>query len=129
AATSPGSATTYVKYPARFLISLSPPERAHVAPPSFERTRPPESASTSAHTRSWLTGETARPILPMIPCGSPRLRVISFHVSPPSVDFQIPLPGPPDTTSPARRTPCRTPTYSRRGWGGSIARPIAPALP
>ena len=36
------------------------------------------------------------PILPTSPCaGSPGLRVISFHVSPPSVDLKKPLPGPP----------------------------------
>src|SRR5215813_5907952 len=34
-------------------------------------------------------------ILPTTPCGSPGLRVISRHVSPPSVDLKRPLPGPP----------------------------------
>ncbi len=49
-----------------------------------------------AHTRSGLAGETATPILPMnLPFGPPGLRVISVHVSPPSVDLNRPLSGPP----------------------------------
>ena len=52
--------------------------------------------SIRAHTRPAFTGEAATPILPRIPfCGMPWLRVMSVQVSPPSVDFQIPLPGPP----------------------------------
>src|SRR5919107_674136 len=35
------------------------------------------------------------PIRPTTPEGSPGLRVISRHVSPPSVDLKRPLPGPP----------------------------------
>ena len=40
-------------------------------------------------------GDTATPILPMRPRGMPGLRVNSVHVSPPSVDLNRPLDGPP----------------------------------
>ena len=39
--------------------------------------------------------ETVIPILPSVPRGRPVARDKSRHVSPPSVDFQMPLPGPP----------------------------------
>ena len=61
-------------------------------PASSLRYKPPSSASTMANTRSGLAGDTATPIFPMSfgsPCAS------RVHVSPPSTDFQIPLPGPP----------------------------------
>jgi hypothetical protein len=45
-----------------------------------------------ANTRSEFAGDTAMPIFPTS-LGSPS--VIRCHVSPPSVDFQMPLPGPP----------------------------------
>src|SRR5258708_32379424 len=38
--------------------------------------------------------DTATPILPSMPEGSPGLRVISVQCSPPSVDLNSPLPGP-----------------------------------
>src|SRR3954466_5471856 len=67
----------------------------HVAPPSSELNSPPFSFSTSAYTRFESAPEMATLILPTSPCGSPGLRVISRHVSPPSVDLNRPLPGPP----------------------------------
>ena len=39
--------------------------------------------------------DTATPILPSTPFGNPGLRVISVQCSPPSVDLNNPLPGPP----------------------------------
>src|SRR5580765_8124994 len=39
--------------------------------------------------------DTATPILPSTPFGNPGLRVISIQCSPPSVDLNNPLPGPP----------------------------------
>ena len=61
---------------------------------------PPGSASIMAKTRSGLARETSIDVFPMT-SGSPAL--ISDHVSPPSVDFQKPLPGPPLTTCHGRR--------------------------
>ena len=124
----PGSANTCVKYQARWRISWSSLVRVQLTPPSSERNSPPESASTSAQTRSWSRGETARPIFPMIPLGRPLLRVISVQLSPPSVDLKTPLPAPPDTSSQGRRTACQSPAYRIRGLTGSSARSIAPVL-
>jgi hypothetical protein len=41
------------------------------------------------------SAETATPILPSMPEGRPGLRVMSFQVSPPSVDLKSLLAGPP----------------------------------
>ena len=68
---------------------------AHVAPASSERKSPPFSFSTSAYTRLELAPLTATPMRPTSPAGIPVLRVISLHVSPPSVLLNRPLPGPP----------------------------------
>jgi hypothetical protein len=60
----------------------------HVCPPSSVRYTPPESCSICAHTRLGFAGETASPIFPTIPVGSPRAVRIRFaHVAPPSVDL------------------------------------------
>src|ERR1041385_5792878 len=67
----------------------------HVAPASSEMNRPPFSFSTSAYTRVGSAEDTATPILPSMPDGSPRARVMSVHASPPSVDFHRLEPGPP----------------------------------
>jgi len=66
-----------------------------VLPPSSDLKRPPSRFSIKAQTRSEFNGETAIPIIPTNPSGSPLFLVISFHVSPPSVDFQRPDPSPP----------------------------------
>src|SRR5439155_5656421 len=124
-----GSANTCVKYQARCRISWSSLVRVQLAPPSSERNSPPESASTSAHTRSWSKGETARPSFPMSPLGRPLLRVISVQLSPPSVDLKNPLPAPPETSSQGRRTACHSPAYRMRGLTASSAKSIAPVLP
>ena len=69
--------------------------RSQVAPPSSERKSPPSSASTMAQTRSARAGETATPILPLSPAGKPGLPLRSCQLSPPSVERQSPLSGPP----------------------------------
>ena len=68
---------------------------AQVRPALSERKTPPSSASTIAQTRSEFTGETATPMMPTVPFGRPCALVTSFHVSPPSVLFHNPDPGPP----------------------------------
>src|SRR5438128_1247515 len=65
----------------------------HVAPASSELKRPPFSFSTSVYTRFESAPDTDTPIFPTTPAGKPALRVISFHVSPPSVDLNTPSPG------------------------------------
>jgi hypothetical protein len=80
----------------------------HVAPPFSERKTPPSSASTMAHTRSGLAADAVTPILPTMPRGSPALRVMSVHVSPPSVDLKRPLDGPPLSKAQGRRTTCQS---------------------
>src|SRR6185436_17905456 len=101
--------------------------RRHVAPPSSDRNTPPSSASTIAQTRSWLAAETVTPIFPTTPLGRPSLRVISFQVSPPSVDLKRPLPGPPLDMYQGPRRACQKAAKRIRGFTGSIARSIAPA--
>ncbi len=83
------------------------------AGPGFAKIIGPErpglvSDSTSAQTRPDLAGETASPILPKMPSwGRPLLRVMSVHVSPPSIDFQMPLSGPPLESSQKLRWACQ----------------------
>src|SRR5688572_33044952 len=89
----------------RFRESFS---RIHDGPPLSERKTPHSSASTMAHTRTGLAAETVTPILPTIPRGSPALRVMSVHVSPPSVDLKSPLVGPPLSKAQGRRTTCQS---------------------
>ncbi len=79
----------------------------HFSPPSSERKTPPFSASTIAKTRPSLAGEGATPIFPRVPSGRPS--VSFFHVSPPSVVRQRPLPGPPLTSSHGWRATCQKP--------------------
>jgi hypothetical protein len=98
----------------------------HVAPPSSERYTPPESASISAHTRADLAGETAMPMLPHNPAGSPGFLVSSVQCSPASVDLNSPLPAPPDASVHGRRTACHSPAYSTSGFDGSRIRSAAP---
>src|SRR5262245_14512563 len=69
--------------------------RRHVAPASSDENRPPFSCSMSAYTRFESAPDTETPIRPIVPAGKPGLRVISVQVSPPSVDLNKPLPGPP----------------------------------
>jgi hypothetical protein len=56
-----------VYYQARWRSLRSLLVRVQVAPPSVDRNTPPESASTIAQTLLEFVGETATPILPMIP--------------------------------------------------------------
>ena len=70
---------------------------SHVSPPSSLRKSPPSACSNRAYTRPEFALETASPIFPTTPdSGMPGFRVISVHVSPPSVLLNIPLPGPPE---------------------------------
>src|ERR1041385_1413604 len=64
-------------------------------PPLSDRKTPPSDASTRAQARSGLAGETAMPIRPSTPFGSPGACEMSDQVSPPSVDLKMPLPVPP----------------------------------
>ncbi len=81
-----------------------------------------------AHTRSGSAGDTAIPILPIVPLGSPSLRVISVQLSPPSVDLNMPLPGPPLSSAYGMRRTCHRAAYSTRGFEGSIIRSTAPVF-
>src|SRR5439155_27254927 len=66
--------------------------------------------------------------LPRSPFGRPLLRLISVQVSPPSVERNMPLPGPPETSSQGRRIASQNDAYRIRGLFGSIARSLAPAF-
>src|SRR5574342_843290 len=98
--------------------------RRQVFPASSLRNNPPLSASTIAYTRSGLA-ETATPILPSR-LGSPSVRRV--QVSPPSVDFQIPLPVPPLRTIHGTRWWSHIAAYRMRGFDGSIERSLAPLV-
>src|SRR5688572_12504409 len=76
--------------------------------------------------RCELAPETDRPMSPQTPEGRPGLRVISVHVSPPSVVLNIPEPAPPDTSIHGRRCACHSPAYSTFGLLGSITRSTTP---
>lgn len=56
----------------------------------------PSSASISAQTVPGFAREAATPSLPRVPLGNPGFRVISCHVSPPSVVRKRPLSSPPE---------------------------------
>ena len=84
------------------------------------------SFSISAQSLLGFTGEIAIPTLPMIPLGSPVLRVISVQWSPPSVVLKIPLPAPPLINSHGFRPACQSAAYSTSGFVGSITSSIAP---
>src|SRR6266705_4163720 len=68
-------------------------------------------------------------ILPTSPCGSPGLRVISRHVSPPSVDLYRPLPGPPLDIWYSTRYASHSAANITFGFRRSIATSAAPVLP
>ena len=70
----------------------------------------------------------ATPILPISPAGSPGLRVISFHVSPPSMLLNKPLPGPPLDIWNSRRNACHSDAYSTFGFARSNAMSMPPVL-
>src|SRR5262252_4469021 len=98
----------------------------HVAPASSDRKTPPLSFSTSAYTRFESAVDTVTPILPIIPDGRPGLRVISFHVSPPSVDLNRPLPGPPLDIWYSTRYASHSAAYMTFGFRRSMLMSIAP---
>src|SRR5690349_5055973 len=90
-----------------------------VPPASSDRNRPPAGASTSAYTRFGLAADTLSPILPIGAAGRPGLVVSSVQVWPPSVDLNIPLPGPPLLSSHGWRTACHSEAYSTCAFDGS----------
>src|SRR5690348_13925017 len=105
----------------RFSLTL-----VHVAPASSERNRPPFSFSISAYTRSGFAGDTATPIFPTMPVGRPLARVMSVQVSPPSVDLNSPLPGPPLDICHSLRYASHIVAYITFGSFGSIEMSSAP---
>src|ERR1041385_1719869 len=80
-----------------------------------------------AHTRFESATETATPIFPMIPLGSPGRCVISVQVSPPSVDLYKPLAGPPLESVQGGRQTSQRMAKSTRELCGSRHRSAAPA--
>src|SRR5215216_1119510 len=64
---------------------------------------------------------------PRTPRGSPGLREISVHVSPPSVDFHSDESGPPLAMPHGERRACQIAAKSTRGLLGSSERSTAPA--
>ena len=68
------------------------------------------------------------PTIPIVPFGNPGLRVISVHVSPPSVDLKMPLPGPPLSSVQGLRETSHKPAYITLGFVGSMIKSQAPAL-
>src|SRR5436309_15381992 len=89
--------------------------RSHVLPPASERNTAPSSASTMANTRSGWAPEAHTPILPSTPLGRFLLREISVQVSPPSGDFNKPLPGPPLVRPHGARLASQNDGYRTRG--------------
>src|SRR5690349_15990750 len=65
---------------------------------------------------------------PKMPLGSPGLREISFHVSPPSVVFHKPLSAPPLSKLYGVRLASQMAAYSTFGFDGSMLKSTAPAL-
>src|SRR6476469_1036405 len=72
--------------------------------------------------------ETATPMRPTTPEGMPGLRVISVHVSPPSVDLNRPLPGPPLDIWYSTRYASHRAAKITFGFFRSRARSTAPVL-
>src|SRR3954467_5066120 len=96
-----------LKYQGRWRIFAASLTRCHESPPSSERNSPPSLFSTIAQRRLVLTGETVTLILPSTPAGRPRFRVISVHVSPPSIDLKRPEPSPPESIRHGLRPICQ----------------------
>src|SRR5437870_673214 len=82
----------------------------------------------SAYTRFGSAPDTATPIFPSSPAGRPGARVISFHVSPPSVDLYKPLPGPPLDIVYSVRNASHSAAYITFGFLRSIEMSTAPVL-
>src|SRR5450759_836303 len=72
--------------------------------------------------------DTATPILPSRPVGSPGLWVISVQCSPPSIDLNKPLPGPPLDIEYSTRKASQSAANMTFGLCGSIAMSTAPVL-
>src|SRR3954470_24961471 len=80
----------------------------------------------SAYTLFAFGPETASPMLPSTPLGSPGLCVISVQCSPPSVDLKIPLPAPPEIICHGVRHACQNDAYITSGFDGSRTRSEIP---
>src|SRR5688572_10243605 len=65
---------------------------------------------------------------PIIPAGIPGFRVISVHVSPPSVDLKSPEPGPPLDIVYSLRNASHSAAYMTFGFARSMERSMAPVL-
>ena len=65
---------------------------------------------------------------PTTPVGMPGRRVISVHVSPPSVDLKRPEPGPPLSILYSFRYACHSAAYRTFGFDRSTEMSIAPVL-
>src|SRR5688572_25560576 len=100
----------------------------HVLPPLSELYKPPFSFSISAYTRFGSAPETSTPMRPTTPAGRPGRRVISVQVSPPSVDLNSPLPGPPLDIVYSLRKASQSAAYRMLGFDRSTERSMAPVL-
>ena len=78
--------------------------------------------------RPALAGDTATPILPNGPSGSPGLFETSSQVSPPSLLRHSPLSGPPLLRFQKLRRTCHIAANIRRGLLGSMLKSPAPAF-
>src|SRR5436853_3322703 len=72
--------------------------------------------------------ETLRPTLPQMPGGRPWFLVISVQCSPPSVDLNRPLPGPPLDMPHSLRYASQSAAYITSGLLGSIEMSTPPVL-
>src|SRR5215467_2032779 len=108
-----------------FRLSLA---SVQVAPASSDLNKPPCSFSTMVYTRFGSAPDTATPIFPSTPAGRPCARVISVHVSPPSVDLNKPLPGPPLDMVYSFRYASHIAAKTTFGLCGSIETSTAPVL-
>src|SRR5205809_6686313 len=94
--------------------------RSQVFPASSDRKIPPpeSGASTLAHRRDGLAGDTAMPMRPSGRRGRPSLPEMSVQVSPPSPVFQSPLLPPPAAKPHGKRSEERRVGKECRGGGG-----------
>src|SRR5215831_13407293 len=100
----------------------------HVAPASSDAKVPPSLASICAYTRFESAPDTDIPILPRTPLGMPGWREISVQWSPPSVDLNRPLPGPPLDIMFATRKASQSDVYITSGLLGSKTISMPPVL-
>src|SRR5688572_22041897 len=95
---------------------------AGAAPPP---PRPWDGPSINAYTKLPLRRKMSSAMRPNGPSGSP-LPESRVHVSPPSLDRQMPLPGPPPFMQQALRTRWYVEANIMRGFVGDTTRSLAP---